>query len=402
MKVKINPSRAKGTVGAPPSKSMAHRALICAALTDGSVVNNLSFSDDISATLDCLKRLGAIVSVKDNTCELCKLNPFAVEDETTLFCNESGSTLRFLIPFCLVSGSCIKLTGSKRLFERPLTIYEDICREQGIVFEKNSDSLTVCGKLKSGNFRIDGSVSSQFITGLLFVLPIIDGISIIEIVGEFESSSYVDMTLSVLKDFGINIIRADNRFIIHGNQKYQSREYAVEGDCSNAAFLDALNFLGGDVTVSGIDPDTLQGDRVYSEFFKNLGEGVREFDLSDCPDLAPVMFAVSSLVGDVRFTGTSRLKLKESDRAKAMQEELAKFGIAVDVEENSVYIGSASLKAPKESLCGHNDHRIVMALTVLSTLTGGVIEGAEAVSKSYPDFFETLKELNVGIEIYEA
>ncbi len=402
MNVKIYPSKPKGKVTAPPSKSMAHRALICAALTDGCVVDNLSFSNDIKATLDCLQKLGATVDSTNNRAELCKLNPFEIDDEIELFCDESGSTLRFLIPLCLLSEKRVKFKGSPRLFERPLGIYEDICKEQNLLFEKDDTSLTVCGRLKSGNFKIKGDVSSQFITGMLFALPLLEGISIIEIVGKFESESYVKMTLSIQKDFGIRIVYFDNRFIIYGNQKYQKTEYTVEGDCSNAAFLEALNFIGGDVEIEGVPKNTLQGDRVYSDMFKGLLEGRREFDLSDCPDLAPIMFALASTVGNVTFKGTKRLKLKESDRALAMKEELRKFGVDITVFEDSVYIPFGSLTAPKTPVCSHNDHRIVMAFSVLLTLFGGTIEGAEAVSKSYPDFFEVLKMLNVGVEINEA
>ncbi len=401
MKVKIIPSKASGKVFAPPSKSLAHRALICGALAGGSVVKNVSQSKDIAATLSCLESLGTNFSSNGNEIELCKLDFSAINDNTELFCDESGSTLRFLIPLCLLTGKRVVLKGSKRLFERPLGIYEDICREQGILFEKGEDSLTVCGKLKSGNFKIRGDISSQFISGLLFALPLLDGLSIIEIIGELESASYIELTLNVLSYFGIKITHAGNRFIIFGNQSYQNREYFVEGDCSNAAFLDALNFVGGDVEVCGVSPETLQGDRVYADIFKGMKEGINEFDLSDCPDLAPILFAMASLVGNVRFNGTSRLRIKESDRGVAMQTELLKFGIPVEVGENHVLIGSATLVPPSEPLFGHNDHRIVMALSVLLTLTGGVIEGAEAVSKSYPDFFDVLKNLNVGIEINE-
>lgn len=402
MKVSITPSKPVGTVKAPPSKSMAHRALICAALTEGCVVENLSFSKDIQATLDCLINLGARVNVNGTTVELCKLDLFESKDKIELFCNESGSTLRFMIPLCLLSGNKIKLKGSPRLFERPLGIYEDICKEQNLFFEKDESSVTVCGRLKSGNFKIRGDVSSQFITGLLFALPLLDGISIIEIVGKFESESYVKMTLAILKEFGIRIVYSDNRFIIYGNQKYSKSNYVVEGDCSNAAFLEALNFVGGEVDVKGIPENTLQGDRVFADMFKGLKEGKREFDLSDCPDLAPIMFALASTVGNVTFKGTKRLKLKESDRALAMKEELKKLGVDVTVSEDEVYIASGTLTPPKQTFSSHNDHRIVMAISVLLTSLGGTIEGAEAVAKSYPDFFESLKSLNIGVEINEA
>lgn len=401
MKVKIFPSVAEGTVTAPPSKSIAHRALLCGALSSGSMVSNITFSKDISATVECLSALGAYSESKGSNVKIGGLNITDPTDNAVLNCNESGSTLRFLIPLCLISGKKIKFVGAKRLFERPLSIYESICQEQGILFEKSENGLTVCGKLKSGNYRIRGDISSQFISGLLFALPLLDGISIIEIIGKFESESYIDLTLQVLSEFGIKITRVGSRFIILGNQRYQSRDYTVEGDCSNAAFLQALDFIGGSVTVEGISENTLQGDRVYNEIFASLENGIREFDLSDCPDLAPILFAVSAVKGGATFTGTARLKIKESDRSQAMAQELKKFGIEVEVGEKRVRVGSSPLIAPTEVLCGHNDHRIVMSLAVLCTLVGGEIEGAEAVEKSYPDFFDVIEKLKIGLEIYE-
>jgi len=402
MKVKITPSKAVGSVIAPPSKSIAHRALICAALSNQSIVLNVALSNDISATLNCLKSLGANAKLSENSVDLKGLSLKEIPDETVLYCNESGSTLRFLIPLCLLTGKKITLKGSKRLFERPLSIYESICTEQGLFFQKGEDLVTVCGVLKSGNYKVSGEISSQFISGLLFALPLLDGISIVEVTGRFESASYIDLTLSVLSDFGIRITRAGNRFIIYGNQTYQNTRFNVEGDYSNAAFLDVFNFIGGDVTVNGLSAESEQGDRVYKEMFSALDNGYKEFDMTDCPDLAPIMFALASVKGGARFIGTSRLKIKESDRASVMAQELSKFGIPVEVGENYVIVGKAELTAPITELCGHNDHRIVMALSVLCTLVGGTINGAEAVSKSYPDFFEMLKSLGIGIEIYDT
>ncbi len=401
MKIKIYPSVANGKVTAPPSKSIAHRALICGALSGGSVVNNVAFSNDVAATIDCLSALGTSLNINGSALNIGGLNVFNPQENAILNCNESGSTLRFLIPLCLVSGKKTTFKGAKRLFERPLSIYESICQEQGILFEKSENELTVCGKLKSGSFRIRGDISSQFISGLLFALPLLDGVSIVEIIGNFESESYVDITLAVLSEFGIKITRAGNRFIILGNQRYKSCEFTVEGDCSNAAFLHALNVIGGSVEVGGIPKNTLQGDKVFNDIFQAIKNGKREYDISDCPDLAPILFAVAAVKGGATFTGTARLKIKESDRGAAMAQELKKFGIDAEVGENYVKIGSSAVKTPSEPLFGHNDHRIVMALSVLCTLVGGEIEGAEAVAKSYPDFFDVLKQLNIGLDIYE-
>lgn len=398
MKVTIEKSTASGRIFAPPSKSMAHRLLICGALSENSVISDLSESKDILATIGCLKNMGATIDSDGDTVKIGGINPQNINGETELFCNESGSTLRFLIPVCMMSGKKITLTGSSRLFERPLSVYEEICKEQNIEFIKSANSVTVCGKLKSGDFTVAGNISSQFITGLLFVLPLLCGDSTLTVTGNFESASYVDLTLDAMKSFGVGIVRKDNVFYIKGNQKYQNTAISVEGDYSNAAFLDAFNVIGGNVSISGLKSDSLQGDRVYSDMFKGLTDGQKCFDLSDCPDLAPVMFAMSAYTGGAEFTGTERLKIKESDRAQAMAEELAKFGIKVTVNENSVTIHNGSLKTPDCVLYGHNDHRIVMALSLLCSVTGGEIDGAEAVSKSYPDFFRQISQLGIIIK----
>ncbi len=401
MIVKIEKSIACGSVEAPPSKSMAHRALICGALSKESRIYNLAASEDIKATLSCLKALGARIEEKGAGLEIGSLDPVSVPENAELFCNESGSTLRFFIPLCMLSGKKITLKGSQRLFERPLSVYEEICKEQGIEMQKGEDSVTVCGRLKSGNYSVAGGISSQFITGLLFALPLLEGDSTLEVTGKFESASYIDLTLSALKDFGIEIERKANVFYIKGSQSYKNAEYKVEGDMSNAAFLEGFNLLGGKVCVEGINQNTLQGDRAYIRMFSELCSGKKSFDLSDCPDLAPVMFALAAEKGGANFTGTARLKIKESDRASAMAEELSKFGIDCEIKQNSVEIKKGKLAAPTETLWGHNDHRIVMALCLLLTKTGGSIEGAQAVKKSYPDFFEVIKNLGIGMEKYD-
>ncbi len=399
MTITVNPSKAKGSVIAPPSKSMAHRALICGALTEKSIIKNIAFSKDIEATISCLEVLGAKVRVESDTVEIGGLKIGKIKDGTTLNCNESGSTLRFLLPLCMASGKRITLTGSPRLFERPLSIYEEIAKAQNILFKRDGTSVTVCGNLTSGKYEVAGNVSSQFISGLLFVLPLLSNQSQITVTGDFESASYIDLTLAAMRDFGIEVKREGNNFYIN-NSAYKSAQYTVEGDCSNAAFLEAFNYLGGAVKVDGINPKTLQGDRVYKDIFEGLENGVRQFDLSDCPDLAPVAFAMAAVLGGAEFTGTKRLKIKESDRAEAMREELGKFGIEVVVYENSVIVKNGQIKKPCVPLDSHNDHRIAMAVTLLLTLTGGSLEGAEAVAKSYPDFYRKIS--SIGIDLNET
>lgn len=397
MIVTIKKSKAKGIIAAPPSKSMAHRALICGALSGGSEIKNIEYSNDILATLDCLSALGAEICKSDNVIKLGQLDPFIVKS-TTLDCRESGSTLRFMIPLCMLSGSKITLKGSQRLFARNLSIYEEIAKQNDIAFEKGEDSLTVCGKLKAGDYKVKGNISSQFISGLLLALPLLEHDSTLEIMGEYESEPYVDLTLKSLDDFGIKIEKCGRTYKIKGSQKYVSKDMVVEGDYSNAAFLDGFNLLGGEVVVTGLEDTSLQGDRIYKQMYKALKNGEKQFDLSNCPDLAPVMFALSAVFGGAHFTGTKRLKIKESDRAAAMQAELLKFGIKVDVGENDVTVQDGKLQTPIKTLCGHNDHRIVMALSLLCTLTGGSIDEAESVAKSYPDYFEKIKSLGIVIE----
>lgn len=400
MTVTVKPSCAFGTVVAPPSKSMAHRGLICGALSQKSVIKNIDFSKDIIATLNCLEKLGAKVETHGNTVTIGGLKLDAIPDNVELDANESGSTLRFLIPLCMASKKTVVLKGAKRLFERPLDIYESIAKKQNILFKKSENSLTVCGNLSSGEYSIPGNVSSQFISGLLFLLPLLKGDSKLTVTGNFESASYIDLTLQVLNSFGLDIKRQNNTFYIKGDSVYTSQHFVVEGDCSNAAFLEAFNYLGGNVIVEGLNKNTLQGDRVYKNIFEALKSGQKQFCLYDCPDLAPVVFAVSTFYGGAEFTGTKRLKIKESDRAEAMKQELSKFGMVAEVYENSVIIKDSELRKPTEVLNSHNDHRIAMALTLLLTVTGGSISGAECVTKSFPLFYKVISQ--IGIDLYET
>ncbi len=397
MKATINKSRAVGTITAPPSKSMAHRNLLCAALSERSTVFNVEYSQDILATLDSLKALGANIEINGSAVNIGGFYPEKVKG-TTLDCGESGSTLRFILPLCLLSGEEFILKGQGRLLQRPMTVYSDLCREKGIDFEQTNEYIRVKGRLKGGKFTVDGGISSQFISGLLFALPLLQEDSVINIVGEIQSYSYLLLTFKSLTDFGIDVDYSDIRSIkIKGNQTYKNKEVKVEGDYSNSAFFDALNFLDGDVKVEGLAEDSLQGDRVYKELFDKLNKENSVISIADCPDLAPILFVMAAVGKGALFTDTARLKIKESDRAATMQEELSKFGVKMDVEDNSVRVYASKIKTPTEEINGHNDHRIVMATAILSTKTGAVISGAEAVRKSLPDFFERLGSLNINV-----
>ncbi len=401
--VKIAPSILSGSVTAPPSKSISHRALICAALADGeSMISNLAFSQDILATIDVLSAIGAkIENIDDSTLKVQGIGG-KPQSLAVLGCRESGSTLRFMIPICLLSQEKFEFWGSEKLLSRPLGIYADIFKDRYCPSGNQSLILSAGKPIGSGEYRIPGNVSSQFITGLLFALPLCEGDSKIVIEGNFESASYVDLTLDSLLKFGIKITRENNIFYIKGNQKYAREDVKIEGDASNAAFFEALNLVGGNVEVTGLNPDSLQGDMVFNKHFKALkAHSSEQIDLSDCPDLAPILFSAAALLGGGSFTHTDRLRLKESDRISAMKEELEKFGALIEVIDGlnggTVKVLPAELHAPTVTLSSHNDHRITMSLSVLLLRFGGEIEGAEAVRKSMPDFFENLEALGAHI-----
>lgn len=403
MKIKIEKGIARGTVCAPPSKSMAHRLLICAGLSDGEcVVRGISDSEDMLATMDCLRALGVQCEKDGETVRVSGIDIHKAAAPKQLNCRESGSTLRFFIPIALMTGMETVLAGSRRLMERPLGVYEDLFLQRGIGFRKTEREIKICGNLQSGDFELDGNVSSQFVTGLLFALPLLDGDSRIVLRPPVESRSYINMTLSALKLFGIEAEwQEENVLYIKGNQHYRAGEVFVEGDYSNAAFFAALNLLGGQVKIENLREDSLQGDRIYEELFEKLKRPGAEIDLSDCPDLGPVLFAAAAAKHGGKFTGTSRLKIKESNRGEAMAEELQKFGVTAEVLEKEVFISGQGLRKPEECLDGHNDHRIVMSEAVLLTQTGGIIDGAEAVAKSFPDFFQKLASLGIEVERVE-
>ena len=289
-------------------------------------------------------------------------------------------------------------SGTARLMERGIPVYEDLFRNRGIGIRKTEKGYELSGKLRSGTFRIPGGISSQYVTGLLFVLPFLDPESRVEVVPPVESRPYIEITRQVMRTFGAEILEPEeNRFSLKKGSGYRPAEYIIEGDWSGAAFFHAMNALGSSVTVTGLNPDSIQGDRAILTHLKTLDSEHPEIDLSDCPDLGPVLFAAAAAKNGARFTGTRRLRIKESDRVSAMAEELEKFGVRIEIGENSARVEGGCLHSPKAVLDGHNDHRIVMSLAVLMTLTGGELEGAEAVSKSFPDFFRRLSELGVKI-----
>lgn len=434
MRVKIEKSTAEGAVIAPPSKSLAHRLMIACALSqNGGKVVGISDSEDMAATLDCIKALGITSQKNGDTVTFKrerenaetdennskthgfandgngvyangKNNVYAVGDclkNAKVFdCRESGSTLRFFLPIAAAFFDKAVFVGSKRLLERGVEVYEKALGEKGVKVVCDGEKIVLSGRLGSGIYTLRGDVSSQYVSGLLFALPLLCGDSEIRVLPPVESRAYIDLTIDVLKKAGIEIVeKEENVFSIKGNQRYVGGEYVVEGDWSNGAMLLALNELGGNVEVVGLDENSVQGDKVCKTIFKELNEKKAVIDLANCPDLAPIAFCMAAEKEGATFVGTRRLKIKESDRAQAMAQELAKFGIDVEVRENEVVIHKNDIKTPDCAICGHNDHRIVMACSILLSTVGGVIDGAEAVKKSFPNFFETIGKLGVKYEI---
>ena len=407
-----------GVLAAPPSKSMAHRAVLCAALADGeSRLTGLAHSQDIDATLAAAAALGAQVEAGESWARIAGAAPLQAP-AAPVDCCESGSTLRFLIPLAALTGRPVAFTGRGRLMQRPQSVYQELFASQGLRFEQEGDTLTVAGPLRPGCFSLAGDVSSQFISGLLFALPLLDGDSRLCLKPPVESRSYIEMTRAAQSRFGVASAWLDEYTLaVPGGQAYRPRDMAIEGDWSQAAFPAALGVLAGDVTVTGLEPGTLQGDAVILDILRRCGGraeavpgGVRfqksalhgtKIDLADCPDLGPILMALGLLCeGETVITNAGRLRLKESDRIAAMEQELRKLGGQIESDGGTVTIRRSALHAPAGPLWGHNDHRVVMSLTVLAAAAGlpVQIDGAEAVAKSWPGFFAAVRQLGVEVQ----
>lgn len=395
MKVEIVKGRAEGSVSAPPSKSAAHRALICSAFCEKEIteIKGIYPSEDILATIDCLKAFGAEIDIEKDVARIKGVNINACKGGT-LLCRESGSTLRFFIPLCAINGKSFTLKGSEKLISRPLSVYEELFAETGIFFEKHRDFIEIKGKAEFNEITVDPSLSSQFVTGLMFYSAVKGQRLIINAQSDFTSKPYIEMTAEILKKFGVKVSVGNDNVIVDGLLR-SPKTFEVEGDWSGAAFFEAFNFIGSKVEVKGLNYNSFQGDKAFMDICSQTGK--IEADLTDTPDLAPILFSLAAAKKGGVFYGTERLSYKESDRGLAMKEELEKFGTEVVIEKNKITVNPKAFHRPDEVLFGHNDHRIVMALSVLLTLTGGEINGAEAVSKSMPDFFEKLESL--GIEV---
>lgn len=397
MDLRIHPSALSGTVTPPPSKSMAHRLVIAAALAAGeSPIENISFSRDIEATLRCMALLGCRwerngdAVILHGRCDDLPAQPFPLMD-----CGESGSTLRFLIPVALALRGGARFTGHGRLMERPQQPYFDLFDEKGIFHCLNDGVLTVRGQLTPGTYALPGNVSSQFFTGLLFALSLLDEPSTVVSTTPLESADYVTMTLQAMEKAGVSARQVDARTFAVTPAPYRPFTERVEADWSQAGFWYAAAFLDHPITLAGLKSDSAQGDKVVSELYWRLARpGDVSIDLSGCPDLLPPLAVMAAArQGVTEFTGAARLRIKESDRLSTVTAMLRSLGILVmEYPEGLTVTGGTFTGGTVE---GANDHRIVMAAAIAATRASSpvTILGAEAVSKSYPNFFEEFSRL---------
>lgn len=416
MKVEVYPSKVKGSVTPPPSKSFLHRMIICASLAKGtSTIHNVSYSEDIIATLSAFESIGVKIDKFPNKIIIESDGLSHLQQEKHINCNESGSTIRFLIPIFTSKYRCL-FTGNSTLFNRPFSVYEDIYNSQGITWNKSCQSIITKGALKPGKYIIPGDISSQFISGLLFILPTLDGDSIIEVTKKFESSQYVALTVSVMKMFGINIDKIGNIYKITGNQKYTSKDVKSENDYSQLAFFAVLGIINNNIQICGFNQNSLQPDRKIIDFIEDMnGSVIRtdntlEFvksnttgttiDVSQSPDIAPILGLLAACSkGQTNIINAKRLIIKESNRLQSTYEILKKLGVEVYIENDSLIIhGSKTLRG--NEFDSYNDHRIVMTLAIAGTICDSklTINHAEAVNKSYPNFFKDLQSLGAEIK----
>lgn len=419
MKAKIVPSACRGSVKIPPSKSMAHRAIICASLANGkSILSNIDYSVDIKTTIECMKKLGAEINCQKDQVIIQGIKDFDHLKDSHIECNESGSTLRFLIPIFSLTQQKITFTGKNRLLKRPQKIYEEIFQDANLYFKQDEEKIVIEGSLPAKAYTLDGNVSSQFISGLLFTLPLLKDDSTIHINPPFESRSYIDLTIQMMNKFNIHIEWIDElTLFIKGNQQYQPKDVTIEGDYSQFAFFGVLGAINSKLNILGMDPSSLQGDKQIVDILKDFNAKIEEhehdyivspsplkgnvIDLKNCPDLGPILCILAMFSkGDTRIINASRLRLKESDRIEAMVSECGKMGCIIKTSEDEMIIHGGYRK-DRVSLYGWKDHRIVMACAIALTMIGGEIEGCEAISKSYPSFFDDLRSVGIEVSLYD-
>ena len=393
MIITFEKSNLKGTISAPPSKSYAHRYLIASSLSNNeSTISNVAFSDDITATLNCIHVFGSLHNRDFNNNEVTFLATQVRNNDPTFDCKESGTTLRIFMPIALTKYDKATFIGSERLIARGIKVYEDIFKY--ILFDIEKYQIKTKGLLGPSIYSLPGNISSQYISGLLYALPLLNGNSEIIINTKLESKNYILMTLDVLKKYNIQIdykIFEDNDaikdntyaiFKIKGNQKYEAHDFSIEGDFSNAAFIDAFNYLGSDISIDNLNANSLQSDKIYKKYFDMLNEDYTEIEIANCIDLGPVLITFAALKNGAKFTNTSRLSIKESNRGQVIAEELKKCCAHIEVSDNQIIVEKSDLIKPTTNLSAHNDHRIAMALSLLSTQFDISIEGSGSWSRS--------------------
>lgn len=393
-KAVLEPTKLSGSLVVPPSKSAAHRLLICAALAQGeSLVENVDLSQDISATVSALRALGSRMEERGKTFVCSGERSGEKREETVIDCCESGSTLRFLIPIALAFGGSFRFCGRGRLLSRPLEPYFEICDRDGISYRRETDFVSFCGSLRGGEYRLAGNISSQFVSGLLFALPLLKRDSRIVMTTPLESVGYIDLTLDALARFGICVENRDYReFLIRGAQSYRPCNCRVEGDYSQAAFYLVANALGSNVALQDLPKESRQGDKAILDIIQTMGSPLRAATIDVCqiPDLVPVLAVLATQAeGETRLVNAARLRMKESDRLHTTAQELNKMGADITELADSLLIrGKTPLHG---AVCeAHNDHRIAMALAIAATAANGEVTvcGADCVKKSYGHFWK--------------
>ena len=411
----IKANKLVGEVSPPPSKSILHRYIIGSSLAKGiSKIENISFSDDIIATIEAMKKLGANIEKKDNYLLIDGSKTFDKEylNNSEIDCNESGSTLRFLFPLSIVKENKVLFKGKGKLFKRPLSPYfENFDKYQIKYSYVNENEILLDGELKNGEYKIDGNISSQFITGLLFSLPLLNGNSKVIIKGKLESSSYIDITLDCLSKFGVKIINNSyQEFIIEGNQTYKSGNYEVEADYSQVAFFLVANSIGSDIKINGLNSNSLQGDKKIIDFVSEIDNWNKNekliLDGSETPDIIPILSLKACISKkEIEIINIARLRIKESDRLSATVQELSKLGFDLIEKEDSILINSRKdfnkINNSPVYLSSHSDHRIAMTVAIASSCYEDeiILDNLDCVKKSYPNFWEVF--LSLGGKIYE-
>lgn len=406
MDVTIYPKKLHGSITSPPSKSQAHRLIIGAALGEGScTVENIAFSQDIQATLGAMVQLGA--KYESDTPHAIRIHGMGGSFQGELphlDCGESGSTLRFLIPIALAAAGGGVFTGRGRLMERPQRPYFDLFDQKGIAYSTENGVLTVEGSLPAGEYALRGDVSSQFFTGLLYALPLLDGDSVIRSTTALESRSYIDMTLDALTKCGIEVTVDGDCFRVKGGQKYTLTDCAVEADWSQAGFYYAALGVGNDIEITGMNAYSVQGDmKIVPYYLKMLQSGDVTLDVSDCPDLVPPLAVQAALRGagnTTYITNAARLRIKESDRLTAVSTVLNALGADIEELPDGLVIHGKDSLTGGVTVDSFNDHRIAMMTAVAVTRCAAPVTllGADCVKKSYPNFWEDYEKLGGEVQ----